>query len=158
MLKRVTDVERFNAMISRCGAADDVVDTDSLFEGLQQFAFIEFGLRPRPGQGALEFAIICMLFDERNVEQVRRVMLASDEILGKCIDLGGSVTGEHGIGVEKISFMNRLFTDEDLTVMEDVRRVFNPDGRCSPGKLLPTAGACGMEHIEKTHPGRKAAM
>ncbi|MDG2130860.1 MAG: FAD-linked oxidase C-terminal domain-containing protein [Fuerstiella sp.] len=99
-----------------------------------------------------------LLFDERNTEQVKRVMLASDEILGKCIELGGSVTGEHGIGVEKISFMNRLFTDEDLAVMEDVRKAFNPQGRCSPGKLLPTAGACGMEHIEKNLPGRQAAM
>lgn len=99
-----------------------------------------------------------LLFDERNADQVKRVMAASDEILSKCIDLGGSVTGEHGIGVEKISFMNRLFSDEDLRVMEDVRRAFNPDGRCSPGKLLPTAGACGMEHIEKSHPGRRAAM
>ena len=54
--------------------------------------------------------------------------------------------------------MNRLFSEEDLTVMEDVRKVFNPDGQCSPGKLLPTAGACGMEHIEKDHPGRQAAM
>lgn len=99
-----------------------------------------------------------LLFDERDAEQVKRVMQASDEILEKCIKLGGSVTGEHGIGVEKISFMNRLFTPDDLAVMEDVRKVFNPDGRCSPGKLLPTAGACGMEHIERSHPGRKAAM
>ncbi|MEQ9407053.1 MAG: FAD-linked oxidase C-terminal domain-containing protein [Fuerstiella sp.] len=99
-----------------------------------------------------------LLFDERNAEQIKRVMLASDEILEKCIELGGSVTGEHGIGVEKISFMKRLFTEQDLAVMEDIRKVFNPDGRCSPGKLLPTAGACGMEHIEKSHPGRKAAM
>ena len=99
-----------------------------------------------------------LLFDERDSAQVQRVMLASDEILAKCIELGGSVTGEHGIGVEKISFMNRLFTESDLTVMDDVRRTFNPDGRCSPGKMLPTAGACGMEHIQKSHPGRRAAM
>ncbi|MCA9084923.1 MAG: FAD-binding protein [Planctomycetaceae bacterium] len=99
-----------------------------------------------------------LLFDERNAEQVRQVMLASNEILSRCIALGGSVTGEHGIGVEKISFMKDLFTEDDLAVMEDVRKVFNPDGRCSPGKLLPTAGACGMEHIERSHPGRKAAM
>ena len=99
-----------------------------------------------------------LLFDERDTEQVQRVMKASDEILGKCIELGGSVTGEHGIGVEKISFMNRLFTETDLEVMEDVRKTFNPTGICSPGKLLPTAGACGMEHIERSHPGRKAAM
>lgn len=99
-----------------------------------------------------------LLFDERDTEQVKRVMLASDEILSKCIDLGGSVTGEHGIGVEKINFMNRLFTDTDLAVMEDVRKAFNPTGLCSPGKLLPTAGACGMEHIPQSHPSRRAAM
>lgn len=99
-----------------------------------------------------------LMFDERDREQVQKVMAASDEILEKCIELGGSVTGEHGIGVEKISFMSRLFTESDLKVMEDVRRVFNPDGQCSPGKLLPTAGACGMEHVERDHPGRQAAM
>jgi FAD/FMN-containing dehydrogenase len=52
-----------------------------------------------------------LLFDERDPEQIKRVMAASDEILNRCIDLGGSVTGEHGIGVEKISFMSRLFTE-----------------------------------------------
>lgn len=87
-----------------------------------------------------------ILFDERHPEQIQRVLLASEDILNRCIDLGGSVTGEHGIGVEKISFMNRLFSPEDLQVMEDVRHVFNPSGLCSPGKLLPTAGACGSEN------------
>ena len=99
-----------------------------------------------------------LLFDERDDEQIARVMAASDEILAKCIDLGGSVSGEHGIGVEKISFMNRLFTDSDLEVMSDVRETFNPLGHCSPGKLLPMAGACGMEHVERSHPGRRAAL
>ena len=99
-----------------------------------------------------------LLFDERDAEQVKRVMLASDEILNRCIDLGGSVTGEHGIGVEKISLMNRLFTKADLEVMTDIRGVFNPQQLCSPGKMLPTAGGCGAEHIEKSHPGRRAAM
>ena len=99
-----------------------------------------------------------LLFDERDAEQVKRVMLASDEILNRCIDLGGSVTGEHGIGVEKISLMNRLFTKTDLDVMTDIRGVFNPKQLCSPGKMLPIAGGCGAEHIEKSHPGRRAAM
>ncbi|MFN0196552.1 MAG: FAD-binding oxidoreductase [Planctomycetaceae bacterium] len=98
-----------------------------------------------------------LLFDERNKEQVARVLAASDEILDKCIELGGSVTGEHGIGVEKISFMNKLFTQETLDVMERVRTVFNPEGRCSPQKMLPTAGGCGMEHIERSHPGKRAS-
>lgn len=97
-----------------------------------------------------------LLFDERDPEQIERVLAASDEILNRCIDLGGSVTGEHGIGVEKISFMRRLFSEEDLEVMGLIRIAMNPDGRCSPSKMLPTAGACGMEHIERSHPGKQA--
>jgi glycolate oxidase len=99
-----------------------------------------------------------LLFDERNAEQVKRVLAASDEILNKCIDLGGSVTGEHGIGVEKISFMSKLFAPADLEVMEKVRHAFNPTGLCSPKKMLPTAGACGTEQIERAVPGRRAAL
>lgn len=99
-----------------------------------------------------------LLFDERDQEQIQRVLKASDEILSRCIDLGGSVTGEHGIGVEKIDFMKRLFSEVDLDVMTDVRIAFNPEGLCSPGKLLPTTGACGAERITVSHPGRKAAM
>ena len=99
-----------------------------------------------------------LLFDERDADQIRRVLLASDEILNKCIDMGGSVTGEHGIGVEKINFMNKLFTSSDLEVMGLVRQAFNPAGLCSPRKMLPTAGACGMEQIERSVPGRRAAL
>ena len=98
-----------------------------------------------------------LLFDERDAEQIERVMKASDEILDKCLQLGGSVTGEHGIGVEKINFMDKLFQPNDLDVMASVRTAFNPDGRCSPHKMLPTAGACGMESIERSHPGKQAA-
>ncbi|MEX0937183.1 MAG: FAD-linked oxidase C-terminal domain-containing protein [Pirellulales bacterium] len=96
-----------------------------------------------------------LLFDERNGDEIGRVLAASDEILQECIDCGGSVTGEHGIGVEKINFMNRLFTDDDVAVMERLRTALNVHGRLSPGKMLPTAGACGMEQL---HPGRRAAL
>lgn len=99
-----------------------------------------------------------LLFDERNKDQVERVLLAGDEILNECIRLGGSVTGEHGIGVEKISFMEKLFSKEDLEMFARVRRAFNTTGLCSPNKMLPTAGGCGMEMIERTHPSRQAAM
>jgi glycolate oxidase len=95
-----------------------------------------------------------LLFDERDADQVRRVLAASHEILEECVRVGGSVTGEHGIGVEKIDFMSRLFTPEDLNMMLRLRSAFNPDGRCSPGKMLPTAGAC----IEPSKAGRKAAL
>jgi glycolate oxidase len=93
-----------------------------------------------------------LLFDERDPDQVRRVLDASHEILEECIACGGSVTGEHGIGVEKLSLMPMMFSADDLAAMERVRSVFNPDGRCSPQKLLPSGGGC----IERTRPGRMA--
>jgi len=96
-----------------------------------------------------------LLFDERDADQLRRVLAASSEILQECLDCGGSVTGEHGIGVEKIGFMNRMFNDDDLAAMANLRDAFNPDRCLSPDKMLPTAGGCGMEQL---HPGRKAAL
>jgi glycolate oxidase len=95
-----------------------------------------------------------LLFDERDAEQVRRVLAASHEILEECIRVGGSVTGEHGIGVEKLDFMPKLFTPEDLGMMVRLKAAFNPEGRCSPRKMLPTAGAC----IEPSKAGRRAAL
>ena len=96
-----------------------------------------------------------LLFDERDRAQVERVLHASDEILEECIQCGGSVTGEHGIGVEKINFMRKLFNEDDLATMERLRVAFNPTGQLSPAKMLPTAGACGLE---QRHPGRRAAL
>lgn len=95
-----------------------------------------------------------LLFDERDADQVQRVLGASHEILEECIHVGGSVTGEHGIGVEKIDFMPKLFSPDDLAMMLRLRMAFNPDSRCSPAKMLPTAGAC----IEQSKAGRKAAL
>lgn len=95
-----------------------------------------------------------LLFDERDPEQVQRVLKASFEILDECVNCGGSVTGEHGIGVEKIDFMPKLFTPEDLAMMLRLRSAFNPDNRCSPAKMFPTAGAC----IEPSKAGRRAAL
>jgi glycolate oxidase len=94
-----------------------------------------------------------LLFDERDPDQVRRVLDASHEILDECIALGGSVTGEHGIGVEKMAFMPRLFAPEDLAAMIALRNTFNPDGRCSPDKMLPGGGGC----LERKHPGHQAS-
>ena len=95
-----------------------------------------------------------LLFDERDKDQVKRVLSASHEILEACIAAGGSVTGEHGIGVEKLDFMPKLFTPEDLNMMLRLRAAFNPEGRCSPRKMLPTAGAC----IEQSKVSRRAAL
>jgi glycolate oxidase len=95
-----------------------------------------------------------LLFDERDAEQVKRVLGASHEILEECVACGGSVTGEHGIGVEKLDFMPKLFTPEDLAMMLRLRSAFNPENRCSPAKMLPTAGAC----IEQSKVARRAAL
>jgi glycolate oxidase len=95
-----------------------------------------------------------LLFDERDAEQVKRVLRASHEILEECLRCGGSVTGEHGIGVEKLDFMPKMFSPEDLGMMLRLRQAFNPQNRCSPAKMFPTAGAC----IEPSKAGRRAAL
>jgi glycolate oxidase len=82
------------------------------------------------------------LFDERDPEQVARVLEAGGEILRACLAAGGSITGEHGVGVEKAAYMAEMFSEADLALMADVRRVFNPDGTFNPGKVLPTRKGC----------------
>jgi glycolate oxidase len=83
-----------------------------------------------------------ILYDERDPDQVRRTLAASDDILNQCIALGGSVTGEHGIGVEKADFMARQFSPDDLEAMRQLRRVFDPEGRCNPHKMFPGSKRC----------------
>ena len=78
-----------------------------------------------------------LLFDQRDEEQVERALAAGHELLEECIECGGSVTAEHGIGVEKLDFMSRLFQPSDLAAMGRVRDAFNPTGCLNPAKLLP---------------------
>lgn len=85
-----------------------------------------------------------LLFDERNKEQVERALAAGRELLEECIACGGSITAEHGVGVEKIGLMSRQFAPADLEAMGRVRDAFNPAGRLCPGKVLPaTIAASG---------------
>ncbi len=83
-----------------------------------------------------------ILFDMRNTEQFAHVLEASREILQYCIDVGGSITGEHGVGMEKRDMMPLLFTEEDLDVMRSLRNVFNGADILNPQKLLPTPRMC----------------
>jgi glycolate oxidase len=100
-----------------------------------------------------------LMFDERDPAQVRKVLDASTDILTECINLGGSVTGEHGIGVEKLDFMPMLFSVDDLKFMVRLRTAFNPTNRCSPHKMLPTAGGCAEPaSVGVTKPTRRAAL
>ncbi len=82
-----------------------------------------------------------LLFDERDRGQVERAKAVGREILEECIALGGSITAEHGIGVEKIGLMDRLFNPADLEAMRRVRKSFDPAGRLNPGKLIPDEGS-----------------
>ena len=84
-----------------------------------------------------------VLYDERDAEQVKKAIHAGEDILAKCIELGGSVTGEHGIGIEKIDFMARQFTPADLAAMQRLRLVFDPEMRCNPHKMFPGGKRCG---------------
>lgn len=100
-----------------------------------------------------------LMFDERDPVQVQKVLDASTDILTECINLGGSVTGEHGIGVEKLDFMPKLFSGADLSFMVRLRTAFNPKNNCSPHKMLPTAGGCAEPAaLGVTKPGRRAAV
>ncbi|HMP17106.1 MAG TPA: FAD-linked oxidase C-terminal domain-containing protein, partial [Gemmatales bacterium] len=91
-----------------------------------------------------------MLFDERDPQQVQSVLAASHEILEECIVQGGSVTGEHGIGVEKLDLMPKMFSKFDLEIMTRIRMAFNPLNLCNPGKMLPTGGSCteGLHRVK----------
>jgi glycolate oxidase len=95
-----------------------------------------------------------LLFDERDPAQTRRVLDAGAAILRECVRLGGSVTGEHGIGVEKRDFLPDQFSPASLDAMIKLRSAFNPQGNCSPDKLLPVGGGCH----EAVKPGRRAAV
>jgi len=83
-----------------------------------------------------------ILYDERDPAMVRRAVLAGEEILEKCLELGGSVSGEHGIGVEKMDFMARQFAPADLEAMQRLRRAFDPGRRCNPHKMFPGSKRC----------------
>ncbi len=78
------------------------------------------------------------LYDDRDEAQVQNVLLAAEEILKYCIDIGGTLTGEHGVGVEKIHLMPYLFDEPTMSLFQRVKRAFDPGERINAGKLLPS--------------------
>jgi glycolate oxidase len=95
-----------------------------------------------------------ILFDERDQDQVRRVLAAGRDILEACVALGGSVTGEHGIGIEKRAQMPLLFSEDDLAAMKTLRAVFDPEGRANPHKIFPDSKVC----VETRAPRRQVPL
>ncbi len=83
-----------------------------------------------------------ILFDFRKPDELRRAQQAGEDILRYCISVGGSITGEHGIGMEKKELMAHLFTADSLEMIGRFKRLFDPTGRLNPGKILPTGKGC----------------
>jgi glycolate oxidase len=75
--------------------------------------------------------------------ETQRAEKLSGEIAELCVELGGSLSGEHGIGADKACSMPKMFSRDDLAVMARARKAFDPDGLCNPGKVLPTPRLCG---------------
>jgi len=125
---------------------DGVVPRSRLPETMRAVAEIgaRYGVRVanvfHAGDGNLHPNI---LFDIRIPGELERVIAAGAEILKACVAVGGSLTGEHGIGLEKREYMEWLFTAADLEAMARVRLAFDPRRMFNPGKVFPTPAACG---------------
>ena len=130
---------------------DGVIPRTRLVEMLDYIGEVEqrFGQRVgnifHAGDGNLHPLI---LFDARDPEQRERVVRAAEAIIRKCTELGGSITGEHGVGIEKNELMPLIFSEEDLALMRRLKSVFNPQGLLNPGKLLPSGKMCGELRIQ----------
>jgi glycolate oxidase len=125
---------------------DGVVPRTRLPEVLRRIRDLEArsGLRIgnvfHAGDGNLH-PLIC--YDGKREGDAARAAAAAGEILSYCVEAGGSITGEHGVGADKRDFMPVMFSDADLDVMRRVRAAFDPAGICNPGKVLPTPRLCG---------------
>ena len=125
---------------------DGVVPRSKLPEMMRRVAAIskQFNLRIanvfHAGDGNLHPNI---LFDMRKPGEFDRVVEAGAATLRACIELGGSITGEHGVGLEKKAYIGLLFNETDLAAMTRIRQAFDPDHRFNPAKLFPTPLGCG---------------
>jgi glycolate oxidase len=108
------------------------------------------------GDGNLH-PLIC--YDERIPGQAHLAEEVAGEILTYCVEAGGSITGEHGVGADKRDYMPRMFSDVDLAVMQQVRDAVDPKRLCNPGKVLPTPRLCGeVPGPYRQHPVEKAGL
>jgi glycolate oxidase len=100
-----------------------------------------------------------VLFDESRGE-TEQAEAVSARILELCLEHGGSITGEHGVGHDKKKQMSRMFTADDLDVMQLLRCAFDPDSLCNPGKVFPTPRLCGERPGRRTgvHPLQEAGV
>jgi len=92
-----------------------------------------------------------ILFDMRKPGDLEKAQRAGEEILRYCISVGGSITGEHGVGMEKAELMADQFSPASLEAIAGLKKLFDPDGRFNPGKLLPTGRGC-VEITQRPYP------
>ncbi len=129
-----------------CYVQDGVIPRTRLPETLRRIAEIgrrygfDIGNVFHAGDGNLHPMIV---FDQRQPGALERARAAADEIIALCVSLGGSITGEHGVGMEKDHLMPLLFTEADLELMRRVHNALDPDDRLNPGKIFPAGKLCG---------------
>jgi len=100
-----------------------------------------------------------VLYDGRVDGEAVRAEALSQKILEICIDAGGSITGEHGVGTDKACAMPLMFSEDDLAAMKRFRHAFDPRGLANPGKLFPTPRLCGeVPGPYRAHPIEKAGL
>ena len=108
------------------------------------------------GDGNLH-PLVC--YDDAVDGQAELAERVASEILSYCLDVGGSLTGEHGIGADKACHMPKMFSEADLATMQLVRQAFDPDGLCNPDKLFPTPRLCGeVPGPYRAHPAEAAGV
>ncbi len=102
-----------------------------------------------------------ILFDAREPGVMARVIEAGEKILQLCVDVGGTISGEHGIGSEKQEYMSWIFSEEDMETMRKIKAVFNPNEVLNPWKVFPTRKSCGEVSLKmrilKSLPGMDEA-
>jgi glycolate oxidase len=92
-----------------------------------------------------------ILFDANDAEQLKRTEAFAAEVLEKCVEVGGTITGEHGVGVEKIDQMCVQFQPPELEMFHAIKRVFDAKGLLNPGKAVPALSRCaefGRMHVK----------
>jgi glycolate oxidase len=91
--------------------------------------------------------------------EAQRAEELSGEILKVCVDAGGSITGEHGVGFDKKRYMPRMFEEPDLDTFQRLRCAFDPGGLANPGKVMPTPRLCGeVPGPYRAHPLERAGI
>jgi glycolate oxidase len=100
-----------------------------------------------------------VLYDDAVEGEAKKAEQCAVAILDVCIDAGGSLTGEHGVGVDKACSMPKLFGSDDLAVMSRLRDAFDPEGLANPGKVIPTPRLCGeVPGPYRAHPLERAGV